>query len=214
MSALCSALIDSVAYCTVQNYLKLDVSSWGTWLDLAVLFGLSVYIGVKVVLRLGIIFITFRRQSRIAIIGIWSFTLRGTRAHTVNFLLQEYHFYKSSICEKCVGTTIERVIPYVTFVAKSRLLQKITLDIASFIWSGRRSITSMLNVCRSAGYRPLLCLLILGRICAMSTHILRSNIDSWTSIQPTSSTITAQPLYKDRSTCSDHSHALIDIVYS
>ena len=47
MSALCSELIDSVAYCTVQNYLKLDVSSWGTWLDLAVLFGLSVYIGVK-----------------------------------------------------------------------------------------------------------------------------------------------------------------------
>ena len=102
MSALCSELIDSagcrtafVAYCTVQNYLKLDVSSWGTWLDLAVLFGLSVYIGVKVVLRLGIIFITFRQQSRIATIGIWSFTLRGARAHTVNFLLQEYHFYKS-----------------------------------------------------------------------------------------------------------------------
>ena len=177
MSALCSELIDSVAYCTVQNYLKLDVSSWGTWLDLAVLFGLSVYIGVKVVLRLGIIFITFRRQSRIATIGIWSFTLRGARAHTVNFLLQEYHFCKSSICEKCVGT-IERDIPYVTFLAKSRLLQKRTLDIASFIWSGRRSITIMLNVCGSAGYRPLLCLLILGRICAMSTHILRSNIDS------------------------------------
>ena len=185
MSALCSELIDSagcrtafVAYCTVQNYLKLDVSSWGTWLDLAVLFGLSVYIGVKVVLRLGIIFITFRRQSCIATIGIWSFTIRGARDHTVYFLLQEYHFYKSSICEKCVGTTIERDIPYVTFMAKSRLLQKLTLDIASFIWSGKRSITIMINVCGSAGYRPLLCLLILGRICAMSTHILRSNIDS------------------------------------
>ena len=78
----------------------------------------------KDVLRLGILFITFRRQSRIATIGIWSFTLRGARAHTVNLLLQEYHFYKSSICEKCIGATTERDIPYVTFMAKSRLLQK------------------------------------------------------------------------------------------
>ena len=31
----------------LSNYLKLNVSSWGTWLDLAVLFGLSVSIGVK-----------------------------------------------------------------------------------------------------------------------------------------------------------------------
>ena len=54
----------------------------------------------------------------------------------------------------------------------------LTLDIASFIWSGRRSITIMLNVCGSAGHLPLLCSLSLGRICAISTHIFRSNIDS------------------------------------
>ena len=69
-------------------------------------------------------YLTFRRQSRIATIGIWSFTLRGARARTVNLLLQEYHFYKSSICEKCIGATAERDVPYVTFMAKSRLLQK------------------------------------------------------------------------------------------
>ena len=79
---------------------------------------------LRIVLRLGILLITFSRQPRIVTIGIWSFTLRGARAHTVNRLLQECHFYKSSICEKCVGATTERDIPYVTFMAKSRLLQK------------------------------------------------------------------------------------------
>ena len=88
------------------------------------IYGTIPEVRLKVVLRLGILFITFRRQSRIATIGIWSFTLRGARAHTVNILLQEYHFYKSSICEKCIGATTERDIPYVTFMAKSRLLQK------------------------------------------------------------------------------------------
>ena len=35
---------------------------------------------------------------------------------TNNYLLQEYHFHKSSIWEKCVSAITERDIPYMTFM--------------------------------------------------------------------------------------------------